>query len=476
MARRRACDHQGVTFTVTPPPPAAAMPTPVPGRTARLPLRRPHRGRIVGGVCLGVAAHLDLPVRTVRLFAVILAFVGGVGILAYLFLWTLVPSGDPAQAAADERDPALARLAPRTDQATGASRFEGRLSKVPVRDILVGLLALVGASALIASRLGVTIEWSWVLPVVLALAGIGLAWSQIDETQRGQWLTRAGGRTSNGILRLAAGLVLSMVGVLLLVSQDMPSTAMIPAVVAALAVLAGTAIVLAPWWLRLGRELGEERAARERANERADIAAHLHDSVLQTLALIQRSAERPGEVTRLARNQERELREWLYTDRSAAGTSLAADLKCLVAEVENTLTERLGGEEAVSVDAVIVGDCVPTEATSALLQATREALVNAVVHGKPPVSLYLEVSSGAAEVFVRDRGEGFDLDSVPRDRFGVRESILGRVQRRGGEASVRTGPGRGTEVRLRLPLTDAAHPNPGEPTTQTPTDPAGEQS
>ena len=417
----------------------------------------------MGGVCLGVAAHLDLPVRTVRLFAVLLAFVGGAGILAYLFLWTLVPTGDPVQVAAAERDPALARLAPRAEVPSTSRRFEDQLARFPIRDVLIGLLALVGATALIASRFGVRIEWSWVLPVLLALVGLGLAWSQLDETQRGQWLTRAGGRTSNGILRLAGGLVLALVGVLLLVSQDMPSSAMLPAVVAALAVLAGAAIVLAPWWLRLGRELGEERAARERANERADIAAHLHDSVLQTLALIQRSAERPGEVTRLARNQERELREWLYKDRSAAGTSLAADLTALVAEVENTLTERSGGGEAISVDTVIVGDARPNEATSALLQATREALVNAVVHGKPPVSLYLEVSADAAEVFIRDRGDGFDLDAVPRDRFGVRESILGRVQRRGGEASVRTGPGGGTEVRLRLPLTDTAPPQPSTP-------------
>ena len=436
---------------------------------ARLPLRRPHRGRVVGGVCLGVALHLDLPVRTVRLFAVLLAFVGGVGIMAYLFLWTLVPTGDPVQVAVAERDPALARLAPRTEVPTTPRSLEERLARFPVRDILIGVLALVGASALVASRMGVQIEWSWVLPVILALVGLGLAWSQLDETQRGQWLTRAGGRTTNGILRLAAGLVLALVGVLLLVSQDMPSAAMLPAAVAALAVLAGAALVLAPWWLRLGRELGEERAARERANERADIAAHLHDSVLQTLALIQRSAERPGEVTRLARNQERELREWLYTDRLPAGTSLAADLSALVAEVENTLTERSGGDEAISVDTVIVGDAQPNDATSALLQATREALVNAVVHGKPPVSLYLEVTADVAEIFIRDRGEGFDLDAVPRDRFGVRESILGRVQRRGGEASVRTSPGGGTEVRLRLPISSTAHPQP-----TTPSDPPGE--
>lgn len=452
------------TSTSAPTPPAEQ--TGVPPRTApRLPLRRPRGGRILGGVCLGVAAHLDVPVKTVRILMLLLSLVGGAGIFAYVFLWTTVPVGDPARAAADLRDPALARLAPRTDQAPGldaASPMSRLLSRLPVRDILVGSLLLAGASALVASRFGVTIEWSWVLPVVIALGGTGLAWSQLDASQRGDLLNRAGGRTPNGVLRLVGGLVLALVGVLALVSQDMPSSAMLPAVVAALAVLAGAALVLAPWWLRLLRELGEERAARERANERADIAAHLHDSVLQTLALIQRSADRPGEVTRLARNQERELREWLYDDRPAEGTSLAADLRGLVADVENRMSERLGGDEAVSVDVVVVGDCPPNDATRALLQAAREATVNAVVHGRPPVSVYLEVSEAAAEVFIRDRGDGFDLEAIPHDRFGVRESILGRVQRRGGQASVRSGPGGGTEVRLKVPLVEhsaeASHP------------------
>ena len=403
-----------------------------------------------------MAAHLDVPVRSVRVMALILAFGGGIGVIVYVFLWATVPSGDPAAVAAEQRDPTLARIVSRPQQEwTGG--VQDRWANVPVRDILVGCLLVVAAAALVASRLGVTIEWSWVLPVLIALVGVGIAWSQLDETERGRWLTRAGGRTPNVVLRLAGGVVLVLVGVLLLVSEDMTSSEILPAVVASISVLAGAALVLAPWWLRLARELGEERAARERANERADIAAHLHDSVLQTLALIQRSAARPGEVTRLARNQERELREWLYKDRPAAGTSLATDVAALVAEVENTLTERTGGDEAVSIDVVVVGDCPPSEATSALLQATREALVNAVVHGAPPVSLYLEISEQAAEVYVRDRGAGFDVDQIPHDRFGVRESILGRVQRKGGEARVVSHGDRGTEIALRMPLADTNH-------------------
>jgi signal transduction histidine kinase len=203
------------------------------------------------------------------------------------------------------------------------------------------------------------------------------------------------------------------------------------------------------------RELGDERAARARESERADIAAHLHDSVLQTLALIRARADDPAEVARMARAQERELREWLYDDRPAPGTSVTAALRAIVAEVEDS---RSGpGGDPVAIDTVAVGDRVPDADTEALLQATREALVNAVVHGRPPVSLYLEVGQDAVEVFVRDHGDGFDVDAVGPDRFGVRESIMGRVQRRGGSASVTCRPGRGTEVHLRVPTrTDGA--------------------
>jgi signal transduction histidine kinase len=232
--------------------------------------------------------------------------------------------------------------------------------------------------------------------------------------------------------------------VLLLVVQGASVGDVFRSAVASLAVLAGAAIVLTPWWLRLVRVLSDERAALARESVRADMAAHLHDSVLQTLALIRARADQPAEVSRMARAQERELREWLYDDRSEPGTSLAAALRGVVGEVEDG--------RAVAIDAVVVGDRVPDADTEALLQATREALVNAVVHGKPPVSLYLEVAPDAVEVFVRDRGDGFDLAAVPLDRFGVRESIMGRVRRRGGTATVTSRPERGTEVHLRIPV------------------------
>lgn len=405
---------------------------------------------MAGGVALGLAAHLDLPRSLVRWALVGLTLVGGLGAALYVFLWVTVPSGDPASAGGEARPPTLARIA--RVQGVGAER----LRRLPVTDIATAAVLLAGAAVLVAVRTGATIDTSWVLPLVLLLAGITLGWSQLDAVQRGRVRSRTGGRTPVSVLRLVGGLVLAGVGVLLLVAQDTDPAALLQVTIAAVAVLAGVALVLAPWWLRLVRELGDERAARARESERADIAAHLHDSVLQTLALIRaRAADDPAEVARMARAQERELREWLYDDRPAPGTSVAAALRAIVAEVEDS---RSGpGGEAVAVDTVVVGDRVPDAQTEALLQATREALVNAVVHGRPPVSLYLEVGEETVEVFVRDRGDGFDVDAIPSDRFGVRESIMGRVRRRGGSASVQSKEGRGTEVHLCVPvLGDAA--------------------
>jgi signal transduction histidine kinase/phage shock protein PspC (stress-responsive transcriptional regulator) len=422
-------------------------------RPARLPLRRPPQGRWLGGVAAGLAAHLGLPVGAVRGLLVLLTLAGGAGAVAYVFWWVTVPVGDPRQAAADAGPAALQRLAPRL-------RLGGPVAQLQARDIVVGVVLLGGAALLVAVRAGWDVRASWVLPVLVAIGGFALAWSQLDAAQRDRWVGRGGGRRSAVLLRLAGGLVLVMAGVILFIAQGTPAHVLVQVVVASLAVLAGFALVLAPWWLRMVRELGDERAARAREAERADIAAHLHDSVLQTLALIRTRAGDADEVARMARAQERELREWLYDDRTAPGTSLAADLRALVGEVEDG--------RAAAVDVVVVGDCVPTGATTALLQATREALVNAVVHGRPPVTVYLEVTPAAAEVFVRDRGDGFDMDDIAPDRFGVRESMCGRMRRRGGTAEVTSRPGWGTEVRLRMPRdAEPADESPAEPSPAT---------
>ncbi|WP_309134747.1 PspC domain-containing protein [Cellulomonas sp.] len=419
----------------------APAPSAVPAAPARLPLRRPDSGRWFAGVAVGLAAHLDLPVVVVRVALVALVPVAGIGLVLYVFWWLTVPVGDPATDAAGSRPSALQRLARR--QTLGESR------RVPFADLALGALLVLAAGVLVAMRLGAEVDSTWVLPALLVLVGLGLAWSQLDAVQR-----RQGDRRRISVLRLIGGVLLAAAGVLLLVGESVgrgvEPALMVQAGIGALAVLLGVGLVLAPWWVRLVRELGDERAARAREAERADIAAHLHDSVLQTLALIRARADEPAEVARMARAQERELREWLYDDRHEPGTSLAAALRAVVAEVEDSRSGPTG--EPVAVDVVVVGDRVPDADTQALLQATREALVNAVVHGRPPVSLYLEVGPSVVEVFVRDRGDGFDLDAVGSDRFGVRESIIGRVRRRGGTARVTSSPQRGTEVHLCMPV------------------------
>jgi signal transduction histidine kinase len=214
-------------------------------------------------------------------------------------------------------------------------------------------------------------------------------------------------------------------------------------VLATIVTIVGVAIVTGPWWMKLVAQLSEERSARIRSQERADIAAHLHDSVLQTLALIQRNADAPREVARLARGQERELRTLLYGDRTAGG-QLGDELRRTSGEVEDGY--------AVTVDVVVVGDVAMTEDLAALVAAAREALVNAAKHSKSTaISLYAEVEPDAVHVFVKDRGVGFDPADIADDRQGLRGSITARMQRHGGTVEIISKPGEGTEVRLGMP-------------------------
>jgi signal transduction histidine kinase len=220
-------------------------------------------------------------------------------------------------------------------------------------------------------------------------------------------------------------------------------------IVAAIAVLFGVAIVVAPWLLRLTRDLADERAARVRETDRAEIAAHLHDSVLQTLALIQQKADPASDAARLARAQERELRDWLFAGSPGSSVDLADELRRIAAVIEQ--------EYAAQINVVAAGQS-PGSVPDALLGAAREAMLNAARHAGGTVSVYLESSPTALELTVTDRGPGLSLDDIPHDRMGVRESILGRMRRIGGSAELSPGPGgSGTEVRLLLPLTDGAH-------------------
>ena len=415
------------------------------------PLVRP-RLRIVAGVCAGFARHSGLPVTFVRTVTFVLALCGGAGVLLYGWLWATTPDESAAAGRGDERSDRLPKAALTTSgpsptgaipttlnraaDASEAATAEHR--RAPITEILLGL-ALVGtAGALIANRLGAELPLDAIIPAIVALAGTGLAWRQFAELRSG-----AGPRSSGMLVRALGALVLVALGILLFfVTSERPNVWTV--VVAALSVLVGVAVVVAPWAVRLTRDLSDERAAREREAERAEMAAHLHDSVLQTLALIQQKAGPHSDAARLARAQERDLREWLFTGAPTGPVDLAAELRGIA-----TVVER---EFAVHVDVVSVGT-TDREVPEALLAAAREAILNAARHAGGSVSVYVESSPTAIEVSITDRGPGFSVGAIPADRMGVRESILARMQRAGGTATVQAGPGgSGTEIRLALPL------------------------
>lgn len=440
----------------------------------RPPLLRPGT-RVVAGVCSGLATHLGWQVGVVRLIMAALIPAGGAGLVLYGWLWIMVPTSEEAQrlAAGSEgtRNAALPGTSlphgraglpaqrtgvgagqagpagPAPDPAPGVpGEVPGAAGPKPrpwnLRpDILAGLALVLVAGAVAAARLGLEPNWNVLLPVAAVAGGAVLAWWQLDETRRAGLVNRAGADRTSGALRLAMGVLMVTVGVVVIVLGAVSWDVMMGTLLAAAAVLGGVALVFAPWAVKFWRDLQTERAGRIRQTERAEIAAHLHDSVLQTLALIQNRAASETDVIRLARAQERELREWLYNDRPAGQGQLSDGLKAAVSEVEAAY--------GCTVDFVAVGDVALSGRTDALVQAARAALLNAAQHASGAVSMYLECGTDQLEVFIRDRGPGFDLNAVPADRIGVRESIIGRMHRAGGSAAIRSGQD-GTEVRLQL--------------------------
>lgn len=399
---------------------------------------------VIAGVCAGLAVHLGISLRAARVGMVALALVGGAGVVLYGWLWLLVPTTEERRRGAARTaglrlgEPALAGPQP---------KWTGSFGTAGGREVLLGVGLLVLAAAFIAQQLGVTIQWGWLLPVGAVALGAVLAWSQLDEARRARLMNSAGATRAEAVARLTAGLVLVTVGLLILVSGSLSWEFTWPVLLATAAVLGGVGLVLAPWAVKFWKDLEEERSARVRETERAEIAAHLHDSVLQTLALIQNRAASEQDVVRLARAQERELRRWLYTDASEGPDNLADSVKAVAVEVE----EAYGHP----VDVVSVGDTPMTPKQEALVQATREAILNAAKHAGGAISVYLEAGPGVSQVFVRDRGSGFDLATVPPDRLGIRESVMNRMQRHGGTARIRSSE-TGTEVQLTMP-----HAEPG---------------
>jgi signal transduction histidine kinase len=295
---------------------------------------------------------------------------------------------------------------------------------------------------------------TYLWPVLLIGTGVVLVWRQADDARRAHWAEVSRRRGLLPLARTAGGVLLVAVGVSGIVVEQSSVRQLGPALQASLAVLIGIILLAGPYLVRMMQDLSEERLMRIRAQERAEVAAHVHDSVLHTLTLIQRNAESPREVARLARAQERELRNWLYRPEGAGGTeagpqSLAEAVRATAAEVED--------DHGVPVEVVCVGDCPVEERLGAQLQAAREAMVNAAKYGGDgPVQVYAEVESERVFLFVRDRGPGFDMDAVPEDRMGVRESVIGRMRRNGGTARLRSAPGEGTEVELEMERERAA--------------------
>jgi signal transduction histidine kinase/phage shock protein PspC (stress-responsive transcriptional regulator) len=398
------------------------------------PLRRSRDDRLIGGVAGGVAGRLGIDPTVVRIGFVLGALASGFGISVYVLGWLLLP--------AEGDDSSIASRA--------LHDFRGIALALAVVPAVVVVLVL--ASALGAGWLG-----SWLGALGIGGAGLVLVWRNVGDHERdvvvrlARPLSRLGitgtGTWRGVLVRVVVGLAVVGGGTVLLLLHS--NRAVLRPLGGVLLVVAGAVVIFGPWWLHVVRDLFAERQARALAEERAELSARVHDSVLQTLALIQRRADDPQQVVKLARAQERELRSWLF-DRHApsAGDAGASTVAEAVSLLEREVEERYD----LSVESVVVGDCPLDDHLLALVDAGREATVNAAKwSGSQTVSVFAEVEPSEVSMFVRDRGVGFDPDGVASDRRGLTESIHGRMARHGGTADVRSSPGGGTEVVLRMP-------------------------
>lgn len=379
-------------------------------------LERP-RACAVSGVSAGLAHHLGWPLWIVRAAFVLLSLTWGMGALLYAWLWVFVPWA-PAQ-----RD---------DDMPTRRVPVAWILTALSIAGVLATLVAL---GTWRAGDVAFGTVPSWVAAVIstTALAAAAGVWATLVDRR-----DPARGPRHETIVRITVTVVLA---VALFAQLTTLAGAGIAGFVIALVPLIGIALVYSSVLVDKWRELSGERVRRIREEQRAEMAAHLHDSVLQTLALIQNRSEASSDVARLARAQERELRAWLYDGDAPADSDLPTDLRDYGAALEL--------DYPVRIDVVSAG--LPAErASGEVAAASREAMLNAARHAGGDVSVYIEGNSHAVDVFVRDRGPGFDLESVPADRLGVRESIIGRMRRAGGSATIRRGSGGGTEVHLHF--------------------------
>lgn len=406
------------------------------GKASRGPLRRAVDGRVFGGVAAGIARRTGFDAGLIRAVLVIGALVtSGLFAALYVAAWLVIP--------AEGTDTAIGTRALTDKRGIG---------------LALALTSLLAAGLIIASALHAAWITGLAVPLLVCAAGLVLIARNAPESER-QYLREladpiaqtSGGRRSRRLMRIGLALLLIVGGLALLLAAHQPGhlSELVRPLAGVVLLVAGFGLALGPWWLRIARDLVAERQARIRAEERADIASRVHDSVLQTLALIQRRAGDPHEVTKLARAQERELRSWLFDGRAPGSLDDQADT---VADGVRLLQQEVEAQHGITVEAVTVGNCELDEELTALLAAAREATVNAAKwSGAPVVSVFAEVEPESVSLFVRDRGCGFDPATVPADRKGLAESIRGRVARRGGTATIRSAPGEGTEVSLVMP-------------------------
>ena len=382
----------------------------------------------------GIAAWRGFSPTTVRIVFVLCTLVSaGWGVPLYVLAWLFIPVAG-----------AEANIFSKARNDSGGIR------------LAVGLASLLIVVLLVAGALngGWFISWAW--PQVFSIAGLALIWRNAppEEQETLRHLLEPLGAAAGGVaptrrsaLRLVIAAVLLIAGVSWLFTAH-ASLALLRPLGGVLLVIAAIVLALGPWWLRIARDLALERQAKARLEEREELAARVHDSVLQTLALIQRRADNPQKVIQLARMQERELRSWLFEGRSLEEADAELTVAAGVRQIQQDVESRYG----VPVEAVTVGDCDLDDNLSALLAAAREATVNAAKwSGASVISLFAEVEPGEVSIVVRDRGKGFDPEAVPDDRHGLADSIRGRMGRNGGEVGLRTTPGEGTEVQLSLP-------------------------
>lgn len=390
---------------------------------------------MIAGVAGGLGHRLRVDPVLVRIGLVLLAFAGGAGVLLYLLAWAVSSDGEPGEPAAVVRPPDLQQ------------------------GVALGLVTL--GVLLLLRQAGFWLGDALVWPVVIGGLGSAVIWTRGDAEDRARWsrLTAHipgdpvgsvfGGRVS--VPRIAVGVTLIAAGMAGFLAANDALASIRPVLLAVLVSVAGVALVFGPWLARLGTQLAAERRERIRSEERADVAAHLHDSVLQTLALIQRSSDQPRRMVALARRQERELRAWLYS----GGGGLPGGTGTLRSALD-AMTEEVEVDHEIALDVVLVGDTPLDEDAAAVVGAVREAAVNAAKHAEVDVvAVYVESTPEALTAYVRDRGVGFDPAAVPADRRGIADSIRGRAERRGGTVELTTARGEGTEVAITVPRQDA---------------------